>query len=172
MQERAAIEMALAEEVLKSYGRLRIMARGSSMIPTIFPGDILFVERDPLARLQPGHVVLASRGGRFFAHRVARLTALGGAPRVITRGDALKEDDPAFLHDEILGRVVAVVRGQRQFELAADNDLKGRRLLQWAIQNSEHVSAGILWCYALFRRAKGPAREGAVRVSAKLAECL
>ena len=172
MQERAAIEMALAEEVLKSYGRLRIMARGSSMIPTIFPGDVLLVERDPLARLRPGDVVLASRDGRFFAHRVSRLTALGGAPRVITRGDALQEDDPAFRHDEILGRVMAVVRGQRQIELAGENDLNGKRFLRWAIRNSESVMAGILWCHSLVSRTTGTARKAPARVPAKLAECL
>ena len=172
MQERAAIEMALAEEVLRSYGRLRVMARGSSMIPTIFPGDILFVERDPLARLRPGDVVLASRGGRFFAHRVARLTALGKAPRVITRGDALREDDPAFLHSEILGRVMAVVRGQKHIELVGKGDLGGKRILQWAIQHSEGVTAAVLWCHSLINRADRTAREAAVRVPAKLAECL
>lgn len=172
MQERAAVEMALAEEVLRSYGRLRIMARGSSMIPTIFPGDILYVERDPLARLRPGDVVLASRGGRFFAHRVSRLTALGGAPRVITRGDALQEDDPAFLHDEILGRVMAVVRGQRQIELAGEDDLNGKRLLRWAIRNSEIIMTGILWCHSLLSRTTGTAHKASVRIPAKLAECL
>lgn len=172
MQERAAIEMELAEEVLKAYGRLRIMARGSSMIPTIFPGDILFVERDPLARLRPGDVVLASRGGRFFAHRVARLTALGGAPRVITRGDALNEDDPAFFHDEILGRVVVVVRGQKHIELVGDDGLKGKRLLRWAIRNSQSIVAGVLWCHSLVSRTRGTAHEASVRIPAKLAECL
>jgi Peptidase S24-like len=172
MQERAAIEMALAEEVLKSYGRLRIMARGSSMIPTIFPGDILFVERDPLARLRPGHVVLASRGGRFFAHRVARLTALGGAPRVITRGDALRENDPAFLHEEILGRVTCVVRGQRQIELGGPDHLEGSRILRWAVQNSDVVAAGILWLHSLRGRVSRPSAGTRTRIAAKLAECL
>jgi len=172
MQERAAVEMALAEEVLRSYGRLRIMARGSSMIPTIFPGDILFVERDPLARLRPGHIVLASRGGRFFAHRVARLTALGGAPRVITRGDALCAEDPAFLHDEILGRVTSVVRGQKQIQLGVQNVRRGSRILRWAVRHSTVTASGVLWLHALRSRLWLPAPEMRTGIRARLAECL
>jgi Peptidase S24-like len=171
MQERAAIEMELAEEVLKSYGKLRIMARGSSMVPTIYPGDILVVERNPLARLRPGHIVLALRGGRFFAHRVARLTAVGGPPRVITRGDALREDDPAFLHNEILGRVMSVVRGDRRIELGGEDDLIGRRILQWAVRNSDGVTAGLLWLRSRINQTTAPDRRPSVEIPAKLAEC-
>jgi signal peptidase I len=172
MQERTAIEMELAEEVLRSYGKLRIMARGSSMIPTIFPGDILFVERDPLARLLPGHVALASRGGRFFAHRVVRLTALGGAPRVVTRGDALSADDPAFFSEEILGRVTSVVRGQRQIELGGQDGLKASRILRWAVRNWDAVAAAVLWFHSLRSRIAAPPGEARTRIPAKLAECL
>jgi hypothetical protein len=171
MQERAVIEMELAEEVLRSHGRLRIVARGSSMVPTIFPGDILFVEHNPLARLLPGDVVLASRGGRFFAHRVVRLTALGGPPRVITRGDALRENDPAFSPGEILGRVTSVTRGDRHISLAGEDDLNGKRILRWAIRNSEPITAGVLWCHARLSSTAPVARGGSIRVPAKLAEC-
>ncbi|MGC2332395.1 MAG: S24/S26 family peptidase [Candidatus Acidiferrales bacterium] len=172
MPERAAIEMELAEEVLRSYGKLRIMARGSSMIPTIFPGDVLFVERNPLARLQPGHIALASRGGRFFAHRIVRLTALGGAPRVITRGDALAADDPAFFCDEILGRVTFVVRGERHIELGDQPGPKASRILRWAIRNSDAVAAGVMWLHSLCGRISAPAGEARTKTLAKLAECL
>jgi signal peptidase I len=171
MQGRAAVEMALAEEVLKSYGKLRIMARGSSMVPTIFPGDILFVERDPLARLRPGHVVLASREGRFFAHRVVRLTALGGPARVITRGDALRENDPPFSREEILGRVTALIRGQRQIELAGEDDLNGKRILQWSVQNSERITASVLWVHARLNPTLASPASASTGVPAKLAEC-
>jgi hypothetical protein len=172
MRERAAVEMALAEEVLRFYGKLRIMARGSSMIPTIFPGDILFVERDPLARLRPGQVVLASRGGRFFAHRVVRLTALGGFARVIVRGDALRGDDPAFLHEEILGRVTGIIRGQKRIDLSGERNPNGSRILQWAVRNFDGIAAGLLWYHSLRSRVSAPVRETRTRFPAKLAECL
>jgi signal peptidase I len=172
MQDRAAVDMALAEEVLKSYGRLRILARGSSMIPAIFPGDILLVERDPLGRLRPGHIVLASRGGRFYAHRVVRLTALGGPPRVITRGDALPENDPPFLDEEVLGRVTALVRGDKRIELENENDPTGKRLLQWAVQHSDGVTAGLLWSHSLRSRIATPPNKTQTKFPGRLAECL
>jgi len=170
-EERAAVEMALAEEVLRSYGRLRIVARGSSMVPSIFPGDVLVVKRDPLARLRPGQIVLASREGRFFAHRVVRLTALGGKPRVITRGDALRQNDPAFQQEEILGRVTAVIRGQKNIQLLGEGDLRGKRILRWAIRNSERITAGVLWLHSRLRAKRPAASDASIRVPAKLADC-
>jgi signal peptidase I len=172
--ERAAVEIALAEEVLRTYGKLRIVARGSSMIPTIYPGDILLVEHDPLGRLLPGDVVLASRANRFFAHRVVRLTALGGKPRIITRGDALAENDPPFLDDEVLGRVTALVRGEKRIELAGQEDLERKKLLQWAVQHSDGVAAGLLWYRSLVEgisEAPGKAQTR-TKLQGRLAECL
>jgi len=163
--------MALAEEVLRSYGRLRMVARGSSMVPSIFPGDVLVIKRDPLARLRPGQIVLASRDGRFFAHRVVRLTALGGRPRVITRGDALRQNDPAFVQDEILGRVTAVIRGQKHIQLVGEGDLRGKRILRWAIRNSERITAGVLWLHALLSGKRAATSAPSVQVPAKLADC-
>ncbi|HTZ99443.1 MAG TPA: S24/S26 family peptidase [Candidatus Aquilonibacter sp.] len=175
MQERAAIEISLAEEVLRSYGKLRILARGSSMIPTIFPGDVLLVEHSLCQRLRPGDVVLAQRDGRFFAHRVVRLTALGGSPRVITCGDALSEEDPAFFHGEILGRVTSMVRGDKWIPLAGDEDLKGKHLLQWAVRHSQIITAGILWLYSRLNlrlnRGGQPTGDRRARIPGKLAEC-
>jgi signal peptidase I len=172
MQDRAAVDIALAEEVLKSYGKLRILARGSSMVPAIFPGDILLVERDPAGRLSPGHIVLASRGGRFYAHRVVKLTALGGPPRVITRGDALPENDPPFLDDEVLGRVTALVRGQKQIELGNEDDLAGKRLLQWAVRHSDGVTAGLILGHSWRSRIAAPPGKTQTKYHGRLAECM
>jgi signal peptidase I len=172
MQDRGAVDLALAEEVLKSYGKLRILARGSSMVPTIFPGDILLVERDPVGRLRPGHIVLASRGGRFYAHRVVKLTALGGPPRVITRGDALRENDPPFLDEEVLGRVTALVRGQEQIELENEDEPAGKGLLQWVVRHSDGVTAGLLWRHSLRGRIASPPGKTQSRFAGRLAECM
>lgn len=170
--KKAAVEIALAEEVLRSYGKLRIVARGSSMIPTIYPGDILLVEHDPFARLLPGDVVLASRANRFFAHRVVRLTALGGKPRVITRGDALIENDPPFFDEEVLGRVTAVVRGEKRIEFSGQEDLGRRRVLQWAVQHSNGVASGLLWYHNFRERATTASDRAQTKLQGRLAECM
>jgi hypothetical protein len=172
MQDRVAVDVALAEGVLASRGKLEILARGSSMVPVIFPGDILLVERDPLGRLRPGHIVLVSRGGRFFAHRVVRLTALGGPPRVITRGDALPENDPPFLDKEVLGRVTALVRGRKWIKLENENDLAGTRLLQWAVRHSAGVTSSLLWGHSLRSRIATQPNEMRTKFPGSLAECL
>lgn len=171
MPERAAIETALADEVLRSFGKLQMIARGSSMIPTIYPGDVLLVERQPFMRLHPGRIVLALRDGRFFAHRIVQLTAVGGPPLVITRGDALREDDPAFFHDEIVGGVKAVLRGRKRIELDSEVAPGWKRSLRWAVRNFKGIGPGLLWCHARLHRARMPARDPSVRTPTKLAEC-
>lgn len=167
IEERAAVETTLAEEMLRSFGRLQVIARGSSMIPTIYPGDVLLVERQPFMRLRPGRIVLAFREGRFFAHRIVRLTALGGPPLVITRGDALRDSDPAFFHDEILGDVTALFRGRKRIELGGEKDQRGNRFLRWAVRNYAGAAAALLWCHARWNSLGGRP----IRGPRKLAEC-
>jgi phage repressor protein C with HTH and peptisase S24 domain len=61
----------LAVEVLQKTGVLRLTAFGYSMLPTLFPGDILTVKAELLPAIQTGDVVLFTRQGRFFIHRCA-----------------------------------------------------------------------------------------------------
>jgi len=63
----------LAAEVLRSYGRLRLRANGASMLPAVWPGDILHVRRQGVAEALPGDIVLFGREGRLVAHRVVEV---------------------------------------------------------------------------------------------------
>jgi signal peptidase len=141
-KSRATVEIELAEEILRSFGDLQFVARGASMLPAIYPGDVLVIARSPNARVRGGQVVLASRDGRFFAHRVVGKTNAGGRHLVFTRGDALTEDDPPVADADLLGRVTAVIRGGRRIEVG---EVRPERpsVLQWAVQRSNLV-AGLL----------------------------
>ena len=66
----AAVKCDLASEVLRSFGTLRFAATGWSMLPTIWPGDTLVVERINLDQIQVGEVVLVGRDSRLCAHRL------------------------------------------------------------------------------------------------------
>jgi signal peptidase I len=101
-----AVKCALFVQVISRYGRAKLKALGSSMIPAIWPGDTLLVELRTLSGLGVGDVAVYLRGERLFAHRVVKI----GSERertVITRGDAMAHDDPPLLADEIVGRVQA-----------------------------------------------------------------
>ena len=60
-----------------------------------------------LAAYRPGDVVLFSRNGRLFVHRVVEMS--GGA--VVTRGDSMLDADPPVAVSDVLGRVESIERG-------------------------------------------------------------
>ena len=75
---------ALATESLQASGRLRLQVHGESMLPTLWPGDLVEIRSCSVAEVLPGEIVLAFREGRFFLHRfVGRLQANG----FLLRGD-------------------------------------------------------------------------------------
>ena len=84
----------LAAEVLRSFGKLRLRANGSSMLPAVWPGDILFVQGKDAAAALPGDIVLFGRAGRLVAHRVVERTICQDEMQWVTRGDSLGSNDP------------------------------------------------------------------------------
>ncbi len=109
-QDRGEIRCSLAAEVLRSCGALRLQAVGSSMLPSLWPGDVLTVQGHDFERIQPGDIVLYARGGRFFVHRVRKKSSRGGESLLITRGDSMPQDDPPVGPTELLGCVTEVQR--------------------------------------------------------------
>ncbi|MBZ5569608.1 MAG: S24/S26 family peptidase [Acidobacteriia bacterium] len=97
---------SLASEVLGRFGELRLQVTGSSMLPSLWPGDLLLIRRAQLSEITTGELVLFTRQERFFVHRVER--ALGTC--LLTRGDSLAATDAPVGADEFLGRVVFISR--------------------------------------------------------------
>lgn len=88
-----------------------IRAYGRSMWPLLPPGSTLEIEPLGHGTPQPGEIVVAVRAGRTVAHRVARVDSDG---TVVTRGDALRADDPPWRSEELVGTVrAATIRGVR-----------------------------------------------------------
>ena len=107
-----ALRCQLAEEVLCLAGELRLRVTGTSMLPSVWPGDILHIRRQDAAESLPGHIVLVRRQGRLCAHRVVKKISKEGQPYWITRGDSLPDDDPPVSGQELLGRVTCILRGR------------------------------------------------------------
>jgi hypothetical protein len=132
---RASAVLSLAAEMLRSFGELRFVAWGSSMVPSIWPGDILVVRRGTPQGARSGEVVLFFREGHFYAHRLVSKAEERELLRLIARGDALSRNDPSYAESEMLGHVAAVIRGRKQIELAR-HPAAGQRLLRWIVQRS------------------------------------
>jgi signal peptidase len=119
MTARESASRALVEEVVRSSGNVRLRVFGTSMVPFIFPGDVISIQRAHLDEISLGEIALFSQGGRLFAHRVVSRGCAGKMPCLITRGDRLAHNDPPVASSEFLGRVTSIERGNQQFKPAA-----------------------------------------------------
>ena len=65
IQGNASIELAcgLAEEVVRTFGEVRLRVFGTSMVPSILPGDLVLIQRASLHEISAGEVVLFLRDG-------------------------------------------------------------------------------------------------------------
>jgi len=114
-----ALRCDLAGEILRSSGALRLGVTGWSMLPTLWPGDTLTIERTSSDAVVPGDIILFARDRRFFVHRVVGKGS--GEQGIQTRGDAMPQMDPPISDRELLGRVVSIVRNGKSLEPRAFN---------------------------------------------------
>jgi signal peptidase I len=116
-----ALGCELAGEIVRTFGRVRVRVTGMSMIPAVWPGDVLVVERRAAEKIERGEIAVAERDGRLVAHRVVGLGADAGLKPaatkansmagLITRGDAQLFPDKSLRAEELLGTVVSIERG-------------------------------------------------------------
>jgi signal peptidase I len=141
----------LAAEALRSWGELQLRATGVSMLPTIWPGDVLTVQSCRPDQAELGEIVLFMRWGRFFIHRIVSKNPAAGDQFLITRGDCMPKDDPPVRRGAFLGRITEVRRAGSMFQ-PARNLSTFRRVLAYLLchwELSRRVGLG-LWA----RRAK------------------
>jgi hypothetical protein len=138
---RETLGCELAAEVLRSSGRLHLRATGASMLPVVWPGDILSVRNHDTAEALPGDIVLFAREGRLVAHRVVERTLCQDRIQWVTRGDSVSDNDAPVSSHELLGRVTAIVRGHRR--IAPRLTFWGR-IASWILRRSEFCTRVLL----------------------------
>jgi signal peptidase I len=116
----SAVKCELAGEVLRSFGTLRFPAIGRSMLPTIWPGDTLVVERVVHDHVRVGDVVVVGRQGKLCAHRVISAVGDSQNSQWITQGDALPVPDRPVAKNELLGRVSYLIRAGKLIAVPAE----------------------------------------------------
>jgi len=149
----------LFRETLKAFGQARLAVTGTSMLPTIWPGDVVEVRRESVAEISAGDVVLCARHGGFLAHRVV-YRGTGVSPvrhgqdahaTLITRGDALRTPDAPVSPDELLGRVTAILRRGRRTEPRLT---RSRRLASWIMVRSDFCTRVLLHIHRIISRRR------------------
>jgi uncharacterized repeat protein (TIGR01451 family) len=93
----------LSKELLAGGMGFRFQARGRSMAPSIWDGEIVHVQPVAVETLCKGDIVLFSDGAHFRAHRLLK----AGPEAFVTQGDAALERDGIVRPEQILGKVIA-----------------------------------------------------------------
>ena len=104
-------EMAL--EILRAGGTLRLKTFGTSMVPSLWPGDTVLIKTKPVDDLRYGDIVLIAREDRLVVHRVVEIGQTEGIAYLVTRGDSLAAADAPANEPNVLGCVAAVERNGR-----------------------------------------------------------
>jgi signal peptidase I len=110
-----ALKLRLAAEILRTRSPLHVRAFGTSMLPFIWPGDILEIEHCDAAEIGIGDVIRFMQAGRFVIHRVVAIHNDCGKISWITRGDALTHEDAPVASRLFVGRVCTIRRNNRSF---------------------------------------------------------
>ena len=138
----------LAAEVLRSSGRLRLQVTGWSMLPTVWPGDTLIIDRIAPNEVVKGDIVLFGRNRRLFAHRVIERDNRTG---FVTHGDSMRTADAPVAEDELLGKVSFVVRDGRCIEPSKVPRLPERAIAA-LVRRSDTAARVVVSMHGLRRR--------------------
>jgi signal peptidase I len=142
------VRCSLAAEALRSRGVLKLRAAGVSMLPTLWPGDLLTVQCLREEEVEPGEIVLYMRSDRFFVHRIVSQNPGQDNGSLITRGDCMPADDPPIGRSELLGKITEVQRSGSIFPPARRLSLTGRLLAYLFCHWNLFRCAGLrLWTY-------------------------
>ncbi len=101
--ERTALVADVLRRNVGSRQTVRLRVHGESMLPTLWPGDVVEIESCSLAGIRPGDIALAYAEGRLFLHRFVELRSPGG---FVMRGDSMPASDPQFPAEALIGRLV------------------------------------------------------------------
>ncbi len=104
---------ALAMSVLRHGGTIFLKAWGTSMLPSVWPGDVLTIVSAACTEIAPGDIVLVLGRDHIVVHRLLGQRRDTSLQAWTTKGDAMPESDPPATDSALLGRVVSIRRGVR-----------------------------------------------------------
>jgi hypothetical protein len=155
MPDGSAVRCELAADVLRLFGTLRFAATGWSMLPSVWPGETLVVERVEPDQVRIGDMVLAGRDGRLCAHRVIAIAGDAQNPRWITQGDALPIPDCPVTGSELLGRVACVIRAGKCVVVPTELSVPARVIAK-IVRRSFFAARALVYLHRMVRISPTP----------------
>lgn len=99
----------LIRAALEKEPCLKISSTGTSMLPTIRPGQTIWIARVRPEEIRPGDIVLIQSSSSLVLHRLHRIEKRAGAsPVFITSGDASGKLDTPCGAESILAKVIKI----------------------------------------------------------------
>ena len=130
--DRSKVFLEVATDVLRGGYRMRFRAEGSSMWPTIRPGEAITVEPATATDVKLKDIVLYRTGRRVIGHRVVRIETRNGERVLLARGDAGRGAGEPVAVQQILGKVVAVEREGCKIDLESMRAKMKHSIRAWA----------------------------------------
>jgi len=131
-----AVASALAAEALRRHGWVRLIARGASMLPAIWPGDELEIIAARPEELRPGDIAVCLVGGQIRIHRVRQVVD----ESLVTQGDNHAQPDAPIAFAEVYGRVQRV-RRRGAAPLRAEREGLAVRIVHCLLARSDALRA-------------------------------
>jgi hypothetical protein len=142
----------LVDEVLRSFGTVRLKVTGCSMLPSVWPGDTLIIERRDMQEVAVGDILLYHRKTGLVVHRVVSAPDPLGESGVGVRGDAFPGQDELLFRSEILGTVSRIVRGEKSI-LPPSRPKYHRRLIGILTWHSDSFARLVIYVHSIFSAA-------------------
>ncbi|MBC8185899.1 signal peptidase I [candidate division KSB1 bacterium] len=147
----------MLQEQLTNNKNAAFRVISNSMEPFIHVGDRVVIEAANTTQLTSGDIILYFNGHRFCTHRFVQTLKKDNKIRIITKGDNLPGFDLPFEKEKYLGRVITIVRNDKNIELHKTryrlvNKMLGKLLtLHWLVmkagqhvKNSFHIKSNII----------------------------
>ncbi len=97
-----------SQKILESGISISSKVQGISMLPLLWPNEIVLIEPINNYKIQIGDILLIKKDHRFIAHRLLKKNKTQHKEMLITKGDSnFKEDEPTDL-ESIYGLIKAV----------------------------------------------------------------
>lgn len=135
----------LVADIARASGRVQLQVTGASMVPTLWPGDLLTVRSCCPDELAPDSIIVFRQDQQLIVHRL--IHRIGN--QIVTRGDARRRPDKPVEPSQIVGRVEIVMRNGRPVD---PRDSLWQQFVAVCLRRSE-------WCTWFFLRFSSKMRK-------------
>jgi signal peptidase I len=138
----------LVADVARLSGKVQLKVAGASMVPALWPGDLVTVKSCDPSELGPYSIIVFRQNQRLIVHRLMHREG----DRIVTRGDARPCLDAPVAFAEVVGCVESVTRDGRSIDPRLS---LWQKAIAWVLRRSE-------WCTWFFLRLRSKIRRLAV----------